>query len=482
MKKLLAFVLAFTIAFSVMGYAPGYAAWGVSPEASTLADIGMLEGDGHGVTWEYTQKQMNRFTAAISILKLRGLYEEALNYGGTANFADKNEVLWADGRAILAYLKANPDLGFIGDERGRFGPYNNINEQAYYKVLLETLGYKQEVTGVKGDFTWDSTLKFAESIGLKPSKEAKFTIDLLSKATVSALKAKTKAGKVYINVLVDAGKIRRSTAISAGLMKDIIDMEAKSAKAVGNTVIEVVFTKSIDRYDGENLDNYSVQGLSIKSADLIGADTVRLTTASMSAGKLYTLNVGNTKLKFTGVAKASGSPRIKNVKSEDVETVVIEFDKELDFASATDASNYSISGIDVVKAELEGKKVTLSTYGLVGRKQYTVKATNIKSIDGVVLRSDSRSFYTRLDTTAPSLRDVKAETNQRVVIKFSEAITRDSAEDVGNYLIKTGGTELGILEAQLVGDDEDTVELTTEPQKASARYELSVENISDKPM
>lgn len=480
MKKLLAFVLAFTIAFSVMGYAPGYAAWGVSPEASTLADIGMLEGDGHGVTWEYTQKQMNRFTAAISILKLRGLYEEALNYSGTANFADKNEVLWADGRAILAYLKANPDLGFIGDERGRFGPYNNINEQAYYKVLLETLGYKQAVTGVKGDFTWDGTLKFAESIGLKPSKEAKFTIDLLSKATVSALKAKTKDGKVYINVLVDTGKIRKSTAIAAGLMKDIIDVEAKSAKAVGNTVIEVVFTKKIDRYDGENLDNYSVQGLSIKSADLAGADTVRLTTSSMSSGKLYTLNVGNTKLKFTGVAKASGSPRIKNVKSEDVETVVIEFDKELDFASATNASNYSISGIDVVKAELEGKKVTLSTYGLVGRKQYTVKATNIKSIDGVALRSDSRSFYTRLDTTAPSLRDVKAETNQRVVIKFSEAVTRASAEDVGNYLIKTVGTELGILEAQLVGDDEDTVELITEPQKAGARYELTVENISDK--
>ncbi|MFA7573665.1 MAG: hypothetical protein WCY24_08070, partial [Lutispora sp.] len=480
MKRLLAFILAFTIAFSVMGYVPSYAAWGVSPEASTLADIGMLEGDGSGVTWEYTPKEMTRFTAAISILKLRGLYEEALDYDGTANFADKNEVLWPEGKNILAYLKANPSLGFIGDERGRFGPYKNINEQSYYKVLLETLGYKQDVVGAKGDFTWDNTLKFAASIGLKASKEAKFTVDLLSKATVAALKAKTKTGKVYINILVDTGKIRRSKAIAAGLMKDIIDVEVKSAKAVGNTVIEVVFAKNIDRYDGENLDNYSAEGLSIKSASMVGADTVRLTTSAQSAGKLYTLKVGDAKLKFTGVAKASGSPRIKNVKSEDIETVVIEFDKELDFASATNASNYNISGIEVIEAELEGKKVTLSTYGLVGRKQYTVKVTNIRSIDGVTLRSDSRSFYTRLDTTPPSLRDVKAQTNQRVVIKFSEAVTRASAEDVSNYLIKYGSTELGIWEANLVGDDEDTVELTTEPQKASAKYDLTVENISDK--
>ena len=73
MRKLLAFLLAFTIAFSAAGYMDSYAAASVSAEVNALVDIGMLVGDGNGVTREYTQKEMTRLTAAISILKLRGL-------------------------------------------------------------------------------------------------------------------------------------------------------------------------------------------------------------------------------------------------------------------------------------------------------------------------------------------------------------------------------------------------------------------------
>ncbi len=463
-----------------MTFIPADAAGGISTEARALETLGMLVGDGKGVTEEYTQKEMTRLTAAISILKLRGLYEEALDYKGPVNFVDKDEIKWAEGKNILAYLKVNPSLGFIGDEEGRFGPYKSINEQSYYKVLLETLGYSQSGVGIKGDFSWNDTLKFAASIGLKPTTEYRFTIDLLSKATVSALKTQTKAGKIYINVLIDTGKIRKSSALAAGLIWDTIDAEIKSVKAVGNTIVEVVFYKNISGYDVEALDQYSIEGLTIKSVDLVREDAIRFVTSSQSSGKLYTLRSGDAKLKFTGVAKVSGSPRIKSVKSEDIETVVIEFDKELDLYAAVDISNYTISGVEIEKAELEGKKVTLSTYGLLGKKQYTIKVMNIKSVDGVVLRSESKSFYTRLDTTPPSLKDVKAETNQRVVVKFSEPITRASAEELGNYLIKSNSEELDVLEAKLVGEEEDTVELTTEPQRVSAKYEITIENIADK--
>ncbi len=480
MRKLLAFLLAFTIAFSAAGYMDSYAAASVSAEVNALVDIGMLVGDGNGVTREYTQKEMTRLTAAISILKLRGLYDDAVDYEGYANFADSDEVKWAEGKNIMAYLKANPNLGFIGDERGRFGPYSNISEQSYYKVLLETLGYKQDGAGASGDFPWSDTFKFAASIGLKPAKAGIFTVDLLAKATVAALKTGTKGGRIYINVLIDTGKIRRARASAAGLINDMTDAEVKSVRAVGNTVVEVVFKEEIERYEGENLDNYSIEGLTVKSAALAGEDRVRLVTSAQSSGKLYTLKIGDEKIKFTGVAKVSGSPRIKSVKSEDVETVIVEFDKELDLATAADISNYSISGVEIDRAELEGKKVTLTTYGLAGRKQYTVKVRDIKSIDGVALKSDSKSFYTRLDTTPPSLKDAKAETNQRVVVKFSEAVTRASAEDLMNYLIKSSSGELEILEARLTGDDEDTVELTAESQKSGSKYELTVENIVDK--
>ena len=484
MKRILAFVLLFTLIFTSLSIVGVEARARVSDEAMALATIGMLEGDGGGVTEEYMEKEMNRFTAAISILKLRGLYEDALNYKGVPNFVDIDDVKWSEGKRILAYLKANPDLGFIGNDRGEFQPYISINEQSYYKVLLETLGYKQSNGGVDGDFSWSDTLKYAKKIGLKPTYDERFTIDLLAKATVTALNNKTKTGKLYINVLIDAGKIKKSKALAAGLIRDTLDVGIKSVKALGNTMIEVVFDEEVDRYDIENIDNYSISGLTIKDVVFVSNNAVRLETSVQSVGKLYTLIVGEVKAKFTGIAKVSGSPRIRLVKSEDVETVVIEFDKELDFYSASNKDNYYISGVEIMEVEVYGKKAILTTYGLSVRKQYSIKVTNIKSIDGALLKSDTRSFYARTDTYPPTVKDVKTKTNQRVIVIFSEAVSKDTAENVENYTIRSGNDELDILKAELIDeeddDEEDTVELTTEPQRAGTRYEITIDNISDK--
>ncbi|NLN49505.1 MAG: hypothetical protein GX154_10565 [Clostridiales bacterium] len=483
MKKIIAFVLSLTLIITSFSAMPLYAATiRVSEEARTLATIGMLEGDGNGVTDEYMTKRMDRFTAAISILKLKGLYQKSLEYGGWDNFADVSDVKWKEGKNVLAYLKANPDLGFIGNENGEFLPYKSIGEAEYFKVLLETLGYKQSVNGKSGDFSWGETLEFAETKGLKPSYKSDFNIDLLAKATVSALKTKTKSGKLFINVLIDDEVITKSEAIYAGLIRDEIDIKVKSVKAIGNTVVEVEYENYISAYDAENTNNYSIDGLTIKNAFYIGENLVRLETSTQSSGKLYTLTAGKTKIRFTGVAKISGSPSMKTIKSEDIETVVIEFDKELDHYSATDASNYYIAGVSVDKAEIEGKKVILSTYGLESRKQYTLKVTGIKSIDGAQLRSQTKTFYSRPDLNPPTVRDVKAETNQRVVVTFSKAVTKDTAENIGNYIIDSKDGELDIYDAYLYIDEDDKiyeVELDTETQRSGLKYEITIDNIVD---
>lgn len=481
MRKTIAFVLSLTLIITSFSAMPLYAApIRVSEEARALATIGILEGDGGGVTSEYMEKRMDRITAAISILKLKGLYQESLKYTGRSNFADADEVKWKEGRNVLAYLKANPDLGFIGNEWGEFSPYKSIGEKEYYKVLLETLGYKQKTNGKSGDFSWDETLEFAESKGLKPSYKSDFNIDLLAKATVSALNTKTKAGKLFINILIDDRVITRTEAINAGLIREEIDIKIKSVRAIGNSVVEVEFEKGISSYDAENINNYSIDGgLSVRDAIFIGNNTVRLETSAQSSGKLYTLTSGKTKVKFAGVSKTSGSPTMKVVKSEDVGTIVVEFDKELDYYSATDLSNYYIAGIDINDAQISTRKVTLSAYGLTSRKQYTLKVTNIKSIDGVESRSQTKTFSHRPDITPPSVKDVRAETNERVVVYFSEAVSVDTAEDLRNYTINSKDGELDIIEAVVFGDDGDKVELITEAQKPSLKYEIIIEKIAD---
>jgi len=444
----------------------------------------MLEGDGNGVTVEYTAKELTRLGAAAALLKLKGLYDEAIAFQGEDNFADVKDYAWVEGRNLMAYLKANPGLGFGGDEKGNFNPGAMINEQSYYKVLLETLGYKQTTAEVAGDFAWEEVFTFAESVGLKPAKAEKFTIDELAKATFAALKATTKDGKVYIDTLIAAGVVTEELAVAAGVKEEVAEVAVAvdSVAALGNTVVEVVFEEDVDAAVLENAE-YVIEGLEIKSVTVTGSDAVRLETAAMTAGKVYTLTVGEEKVKFTGVGKVSGAPSIDSVVSEDIEEVVITFNKNIDFETGSDVANYTISGVEIVAAEVDEDEVTLTTEGLVSRKQYTVKVTGVKSVDGGLLKSASKSFYTRPDTSAPKVEKVEAETNERVIILFNEEVTKESAENIANYTIKAKDTELAILEAKLVEDPEDEeekqVELTTEVQKANTKYEISISNIVD---
>ena len=246
MKKVMALVLALAMVFSTITVA--FAEDEVSAEAKALATIGMLEGDGGGVTADYTAKELNRFTAAIMILKLKGLYEDALKYDGVNNFADVAELKWEEGKKVLAYVKDNP-VGFAGNEKGEFKPYDTLSEQMLYKVLLENLGYKQTTAEIAdGDFAWDGTLEFAEKLGLKPAKAEKFTVDGLAKAVVASLKTNMKDGKAWIEVLVESEKVNKEKAVAADLMADApatTDAKLSALKAISNNKLEVKFDDDV---------------------------------------------------------------------------------------------------------------------------------------------------------------------------------------------------------------------------------------------
>jgi len=480
-KKIIALVLAIAMAFSTLTVA--FADQAVSAEVQALAAVGMLEGDGNGVTVEYTQKQMDRFTAAISILKLKGLYEDALAFNGEANFADAKDVKWEAGKNVLAYIKANPQIGFAGDPTtGKFNPYANIDEQSYIKVLLETLGYKQTTAEIAGDFAWEETIEFAATIGLNATKANPFTIDALSKLTVSAFKAEMKDGKLLIEALIEAGRVDREVAAAHGLVSEL-EVAVKSAKALGNSVVEVTFDGAVNAA-AEDKSLYTIEGLTVKEAIVAGENVVRLTTDAMTAGKVYTLTVGEVKVNFAGLAKVTGTPSLTKVEGTDTERVELTFDKVLDFVTATNVANYEIAGVKIVKAEVDKDIVTLVTEGLAAQKTYTIKVSNIASVDGAVLKSASKSFFSKIDKVAPKLEGVAAKTFTRLEATFSELLSKESAIDLANYTIKAGSNgELGILSIRDITESDatkTTIEITTAAQKTGVRYELIVKNVADR--
>lgn len=489
MKKTLALVLALAMVFSTITVA--FAEGTLGADAQICADLGMLKGETGTVDAAYVATAPTRLQAAVMFLRLKGLEAEALAFTGEDNFADATQVNWAGGKAIMAYLKANPQLGWVGDGTN-FNPSAPIAAKEYYKVLLETLGYKQTTAEVVGDFTWDNVVEFAATVGLsKVATVANYTVNDLAIATVEALKLNVKdTEKTLVATLVEAGKISEAAAVAAGLMETApaaVTAELKSAKATGNAVVEVTFKSAVDA-SAENAANYTIEGIEVNAAAISGTKTVILSTAAMTSGKVYKLTVGATTVQFTGVAKVSGGPEIDTVKGEDVEEVVIAFNKNIDLATGTDVANYSISGVTIVSAEVDEDEVTLTTEGLKNKTKYTVKVTNVKSVDLVAKKSQSESFTTKYDLVAPKIKvvspteDVQVQTNQRLVVFFTEEIDEATAEDLANYSIKvdeTDGAELEIISATWDDDDEDNVEIVTEPMEKGEKYVLSVINVAD---
>jgi hypothetical protein len=155
--------------------------------AGAITELGVLKGDGEGVTDAYLSKTTTRLQAAILQLRLIGKEQEAKVYTGMESFTDSDKVGKAN-RPILAYLKSHPEYGWSGTGTGRFEPKDTITSQQLYKVMLESLRFRSGA-----DFTFKDTLLFASTLGLSRAAAATpFTNRDLAIALTETLQAMPK--------------------------------------------------------------------------------------------------------------------------------------------------------------------------------------------------------------------------------------------------------------------------------------------------
>jgi hypothetical protein len=267
MKKLTALLLVMVLFMSTI--ASVSAAGEISTESKACEALGMLKGTTGIVDLTYTTTVPTRLQAAIMFLRLKGLEPEALAFSGTTNFKDKDEVNWNGGKIVMSYLKAHPELGWIGSN-GYLSPNSPMSAQAYYKVLLESLGYTQEGNGVSGDFTWNNTLQFAATKGLiKVSSVTRFTVDDMAIATLEALKIKLKGSvKTLAEVLVEMGVLDKSAAVAAGVISAPLVFAVDKVEVLNLLEVKVVYNEKVDKLSAENIKNYSISKHVINSAVL----------------------------------------------------------------------------------------------------------------------------------------------------------------------------------------------------------------------
>lgn len=231
MKRILSVVLAVVMLATIV-VVPVSAE--VSSDAQTCEILNVLRGDGSGVTEVYLAKNTNRSQGAKILLRLMGLEVEADAYTGTVTFSDASDAT-AYWQPMLAYLKANPGVGFQGYPDGTFAPNRIMTAQEIYKVLLVSLGYVENV-----DFTWSSVFSFAATKGMTALQGTEqITNDNLATALVEALTTTKKDGQELIVFLIDEGVVSLSDAQDANLVPTtltIMDAFASGSKEITVTL------------------------------------------------------------------------------------------------------------------------------------------------------------------------------------------------------------------------------------------------------
>lgn len=492
LKKVLSVLL--VVAMIATAMVPAFAASdsSISADAKICADIGMILGEGAGVTPEYTATTLTRIQAAVMFLRLKGLAAEAAEFDGKDNFADVEDDDWF--APYTAYLKAHPELGFIGDGKN-FDAENEISAQQYYKIVLTALGYEE---GEGKDFLYADTIKFAEEKGLKKvdaDKEA-LTVDDVCVATVEGLRAAVKGGtKTLATVLVEAGEIDADKAKAAGIYEEPAPVNALTeVSALTNALVKATFdvevTGGISAAIVQKED--TTKTLEVKGIKYDGKDAY-ITTAEQAVGVPYTLTIkaGSKEFSknFVGVPKDTTAPKLEGAFATNHIEVKLTFNEELDKESAQNISNYTIdNGLQVVKAVKDGKNVILTTSEQTQGTLYKLQVLNVKDMSGNLVDSDYKTaeFGGALkDTFGPRVTNFAVSSSGKfVTLEFDEVLDKASAENIANYTI----SGLQVLKAELIkkgGDDSDKnelkkVKLTTSAQKDGDMYKVVITNVKDK--
>jgi hypothetical protein len=437
MKKTLAILLALALVFSTVTVA--FAEETLPADAAAVKSLGMLVGGGSGVTVDYLKTAPTRIQAAIMVLRLKGLESAAKAFTGTDNFADANQSAWA--APIMAYLKANPQLGWIGNA-GNFDPNGLMDVKAYYKVMLETLGYKQNTSEVIGDFTYAGVLEFAASKGLtKVATVTNFTVNDLAIATIETLKATVKGStKTLAASLVDAKVITEAAAMAAGLYTVApVAIGVESVTATNLKEVVVVFNKAVDKDSATEESNYTVEDsddveIPVDSVELqADGKTVLLTlTGEFTNGEEFDVTVEDVEdttgkviaddTVITAVANDVAAPVALGVKLVGPRTFEITFnepiDKDVDGTVEVGDDEYPVS---LNTATDERVVVVEMSDSELAAKDYKVDISDYKDIAGHKMVAKQFTLAYVKDTTAPTAKIVSADQTE-VVIEFSEKV------------------------------------------------------------
>jgi len=489
-RKILCIFLTFFILFSSIPFS-SVSADSIGKEATACRELGILIGsDATGITSKYLATTPNRAQALIIFLRLKGLYMSAGSEAFDTNFKDSNTLDWA--KAYLGYAKNNPHLGWVGQPDGNFAPSNKINGKSFYKTMLETLGYKQNI-----DFEYANTLVKAQQLKIIQSAAAidqltNFTINDVAIAIYNALNTEIKgSGKKLIDQMIEENTVTAESALKAGFKIATTPVGVKSFKVVNNNKLQIEFEQNIviNKNDIEIINEKDHSKLNVTSVssnnnitDITTSDAIAFNKYNLKINTLIPTNnlaVKDYETTYVAPSKDVTKPTA-TVEVTDSNELIVTYSEEVDKTTAENSSNYVIQNdLPILQAKLDttGKKVILTTEkSQTDGYLYWITVQNVTDVSGNRMDTYEYKFAgIPRDTSKPYIVSLISESNKTISIVFSKKVNEVTAENSANYSID----KIAVTDARLQ-EDGKTVKLTTTEQSASVLYKITVQNISDK--
>jgi len=465
-RKLLALVLAIAMIATIFVVPSAAVAPGAACEI-----LGLLEGDGEGVTAEYLAKGTTRAQGLLITLRAKGLEAEAKAFTGTGTFtdaADVNADFWGP---ILAYAYANPNLGWVGDGDGTFRPADVMTGAELAKVMLALLGYTQGV-----DFEWADIATFAASKGVTVA-EGNATNDDLAASLVEAIALETKTGSKLVDAMIADGVVTEENALAAEVKAPVEEVPF-TVEVTGVQTIKVTFAEAQDTATIVVTLKKDVIGQSITPSWDTAKKVVTLTKTTKLTKGDYTVTANGVSVNFTIAADetatelvAQASTVYKKAGAQDIQVHVLnQYGEKMDFGVATNlVYGSSLAGSTLARkadnksleltlpATLPAAGTTATIFAYYAPKNFTINTTVTVIEDqklsaivfkGPIVQGDtSKKTYTRL-TEGTAGNYLAFEALDQYGNKLNLADTTKYVEGTDYSLVYSGAT-LSVADGKL---------------------------------
>lgn len=331
-----------------------------------------------------------------------------------------------------------------GDEKGNFNPNATITREQMAKVVVEAFkltkpaNHTTKVTDLDKAGAW-----------------AREYIQTLEANGV------TKNTEFMPKQSVTRGQFASFVVRAMEVKKEVSAADIAAVKLVDEKTLEVTFNGELKEVKKEDfaIQGVEIESVSIKAAAAAEAKTtvvVIKTKTALQEGKSYSVSYKGQTTDKAKVDVPVVTPKVESVSANNLNQILVKFNKELDKDSAENLANYTLNN-GTVNAALnnaawtESPKATLQADGksvlitldtdtdithqtLANQIEAKLTIDGVKTKDGkAIAKSEHKFTYT--DTTVPTVESVKMEGNKVIVVKFSEAVKASQAITVANYQI-----------------------------------------------